>query len=404
MLWGSTILSKAFFVVCVLLAVGIFLTTFFTIIYQRVWYDRVMRPRYNPAYEPSCVIIIPCKGKMTGLEKTIQAYLDMDYQKFEVIYTVESSTDPAVEIINEVIKHHPRASLCVAGLASSCAQKNWNMLAAIKQAKNPDAYVFADGDIIPGKTWLREMVLPLSTAKPCATTGFRWLMARKGGLAEHNHAFFNAFLYQLFSVASFVGNVGLWGGSMAIRRKDFEDLKVGQRWAETAVDDLSLAEIIMKNSRTSVLVPSCITMDDEPLTSLPASMRWIERQMMFLKMYHTHLWLVATPAIFFGLVAFAWPLVAILASVLIGRSFFACGGAGPVILVAVDLITTALLYPRLGRMRNFLQFLAIEPVVRWIQLYSLALTATTNTIKWSGVEYKVKVRSGKVVSLNRPDA
>ncbi len=400
-LWGTTIHSQVFFVVCCLLGLGIFLLGMFSVVYHRFWYERIRKPSFDPSYHPRCSIIIPCKGRMNGLDRVVQAYLDMDYQDFEVIFTVESEEDPAADIVRDVIHGNPKASMVIAGFSKNCCQKNWNMLKAIEKAENPDVYVFADADIVPVKNWLRELVLPLSEKKVAATTGFRWLrVSENPSLGEYTQMYFNGFLYQLFSAASFVGNVGLWGGSMAIRRDDFEKMEVGRRWAETAVDDLSLAELIMKNSKSSVLVPTCVTDDDDALRELSPSMRWIERQMMFLKMYHTHLWVPAIPATLAAIVAIIWFPVSVVFSKGSIEQFLQMGGGGATILVLAGMLST-LWYPLLGKSRHFLSFVMMEPILRVIQLYSLAHTVTTNTICWSGVKYRVKVSSGKVVALQR---
>jgi cellulose synthase/poly-beta-1,6-N-acetylglucosamine synthase-like glycosyltransferase len=325
----------------------------------------------------------------------------MDYQDFEVIFTVESEEDPAAAVVRRAIRTSPRASLVVAGLAQTCAQKNWNMLRAVREANAPDVYVFADADIVPGKSWLRELVLPLSNQSIAAATGFRWLLVTRGRLGEYNQAFFNGFLYMLFLVASFVGNVGLWGGSMAIRRKDFEELGVAERWSETAVDDLSLAEIIMKNSRSSVLVPACVTVDEDPIQSLPDSIRWIERQMMFLKMYHTALWIPAVPVILLVLLVLAWLPVAAILSLGDFPRFLQLGGGVPLSMIAIDMLASVW-FPVLGGFPRFGRFFLMLPLLRFLMMYSLARTITTNTITWSGVEYRVKVRTGKVINLTRP--
>ncbi len=145
-----------------------------TIFHQRFRYDRILRKLYDASYNPRCSIILPCKGVPQNLETNLKAFLDLAYVNFEIIFAVESKEDVAFPSISKLITPYPKASIVVAGKATQCGQKNFNQLAAIKSAKDPDVYVFADIDICPQKQWLNELVLPLSNKKITAVTGFRW--------------------------------------------------------------------------------------------------------------------------------------------------------------------------------------------------------------------------------------
>ncbi|MBD3321643.1 MAG: glycosyltransferase, partial [Chitinivibrionales bacterium] len=204
--------------------------------YQRFWYDHSLRPSFDTTYTPTCAMIIPCKGYDDGLRASIDAYLSLDYSEYTIFFSVESEHDAAVPVIREAIAGKSNARLLVAGLSNQCAQKNWNIIKAVEIAGTPDVYVFADSDIVPQKDWLRQLVLPLSRSDIAVASGFRWIHLSKARFGQYNHMFFNNFLYVLFCSASIIGNVGLWGGSMAMRREDFEKLDVAKRWSETAVD------------------------------------------------------------------------------------------------------------------------------------------------------------------------
>ncbi|MBD3344523.1 MAG: glycosyltransferase [Chitinivibrionales bacterium] len=396
---GDSLVTSFMLIIAAAVGLSVIAVGILVAFYQRFWYERILRPSFDSSYNPSCAIIVPCKGSDDGLRPSIDAYLSVDYDNFEIIFAVESEHDSAVPVIKEAISGKPNAKLVVAGLSSRCAQKNWNMLKGVENANKPDVYVFADADITPQKEWLHELILPLSRSDAAATTGFRWIHLAKGSFGQYNHMFFNNFLYVLFCTASMIGNAGLWGGSMAMRREDFEKLGVAERWKETVVDDMSLAEIIMKNKKRSVLVPPCITDTNEALP-LQKSTAWIERQMMFLKMYHTHLWCLAMPVVFSILLIQLWLIPAVIISSISSRSFFELGGAAPLAFTALDLLA-APLYIFMGRIDRFFRFIVQEPLLRWMHLYALARTSFTNTIIWSGVEYRLRVFSGKVISVKR---
>jgi cellulose synthase/poly-beta-1,6-N-acetylglucosamine synthase-like glycosyltransferase len=397
---GPTIWTSALFALCFCIVAAIFISTLFTVLYQRFIYNKFLRPRFDTTFRPTCSVIVPCKGTSKDFEKNIRAFCELDYDKYEVIYCVESDDDAAVASINAVTRECNRASLVVAGLTKGCAQKNWNQIAAVKKAYNPDVYVFADADISPRPEWLRELILPLSYPTISVTTGFRWLHVEQASLGQQTHFYMNSFLYTLYCFSSFFGGVGLWGGSMAIRRRDFEEIGVAERWAETVVDDSSLSQLIKKNKRKSMLVPTCITHTDDLITSVRGATRWFERQMMFLKAYQKGLWCAAIPLIALALVTLLWLPVAGIVALTTPCSFFAIGG-GSALVLWLGKFASDMLYPFLGTMPRLGAFVVFQPFALWIFLFSCFRTAFTNTVTWSGYRYKLSFRTGKVTDVER---
>jgi ceramide glucosyltransferase len=397
---GPFLWTRALSVFCGLVVAGAFLSTIFTILYQRLIYKRFFRPRYDPAFHPRCAVIVPCKGGGTkNFQENLKSFLGFSYDNYEVIYTVQSESDGAVSAIRDVVAGSAKASLVIAGLSTVCGQKNYNLLAGVKKARAPDVLVFADVDISPRPEWLSEIVLPLSDPGIAVATGFRWLHAERGTLGQQAHFYMNSFLYTLYSTASFVGSVGVWGGSMAIRRQDFEELGVAARWNETVVDDSSLSQIVKKQGKKSVLVPTCITHTNDLIDSVADATRWFERQMMFLKLYQRGLWLAAMPVVLVCFLTFVWFPVAIAVTVFTGRSFFAMGGGACVVLLAGKFVAD-LMYPALGAMPRLGWFMFFQPAALCVFLISCLRTTFRRTIVWSGIKYHLSF-SGKVTSLER---
>lgn len=398
---GSTPLFKGLFIAAIVIAGSDIMATLFTIIYQRFWYGKILRPRYVKGYSPRCSIIVPCKGVPKNFGKNLESFLELDYRNYEVFYVTETETDSAVPLIRSIIERHPNASLVFAGLSTTCAQKNFNLIAGVKQARDPEVYVFADSDIKPGKQWLAQLVLPLSNAKVAVTSGYRWLHATKGSFGEQAHAYANVFIYVTFCMASFIGGVGLWGGSMAIRRKEFEDLGVAEKWSRTAVDDMSLSQLITKKRLKSVVVPESMTHSDDLLPTARATMAWFERQTMFLKSYFKALWffgglLVTTTAM---VLLVLLPVAAIL-SISGNRTFLGSGG-GAASLFYIGEFIAVLMYPLIGPMPRFKSFLLYMPIIRVTQGISYFKTHFTNIITWAGIRYYVTF-SGDVSRVERP--
>ena len=232
------------------------------------------------------------------------------------------------------------------------------------------------------------------------TTGFRWLKAIKGSTGEYVHTYINVFLYVLLTVINFFGGTFLWGGSMAIRRKDFEELHVADFWSNTVVDDNSLSRLIMKSSKRSVVVPACVTTSDDLFLSVRQGIVWFTRQIMFLKSYEKVVWFFGMlPIVFIALFLFLWLPIALIIGHGFTAAFFEVGGGSSLIFFAGELITVSL-YPLLGSMPKFHKFLVLQPFLRSTHIISSLRTIYTNKVIWSGVKYHLTF-SGKVSRVER---
>jgi len=102
--------------------------------------------------------------------------------------------------------------------------------------------VFVDTDARPTKSWLKQLVAPLADETLGASTGYRWFIPERGGLASRLRSVWNA------SVASALGSDTsknfCWGGSTAIRRTTFTKLGVSNCWRGTVSDDFTITRVL----------------------------------------------------------------------------------------------------------------------------------------------------------------
>jgi ceramide glucosyltransferase len=90
---------------------------------------------------------------------------------------------------------------------------------------DPDSevLVFVDTDARPAKDWLATTSRAAGDETLGASTGYRWFIPERGGLASRLRGVWNA------SIASALGGYTAknfcWGGSTAIRRTTFERLQ-----------------------------------------------------------------------------------------------------------------------------------------------------------------------------------
>jgi cellulose synthase/poly-beta-1,6-N-acetylglucosamine synthase-like glycosyltransferase len=399
-IFGTSLYTTILGVFVIVVIVGDFTATALTVLYQRVLYPRFFKRRFDASYKPKCAIILPCKGVPKDLEQNLAPFLTLDYPDYSIYFALESETDAAYPIISRLIENKPNASIVIAGLATQCGQKNYNLLAAIRKAHDAEVYVFADADIEPQPSWLADLILPLSSPKITVTTGFRWLIAKKGSISDFTHVYINIFLYTGLTVVNFIGKTFLWGGSMAIRRKDFEELNVAEFWSHTVVDDNSLSEVILKNHRKSIVVPGCVTPSDDLLPTINTGIKWFSRQIMFCKAHQRLLWMFGVvPAAIAAFLVMLWLPLSLIISMSTGIPFFNLGGGASLLFFAGELCTV-LWYPLLGPTPHFYKFLMFQPALRLTHIISPVKTVFVTSLVWSGARYHLN-KKGKVTRVER---
>lgn len=375
------------------------LALLFTIVYHHWLYPHRLKRRYSPSYLPTCLVIAPCKGLSKNTARNLAAFLNLDYPAYSVIFCVESETDLVVPVISELVHRNKRARLVVAGLATTCAQKNQNLLAAVRGACPTDVLVFGDSDIAPGPHWLAELVLPLSDPTVAVATSFYWVDKHKTTLGEFAHAYISMYIYIFWTTLSFWTGLGVWGGATAIRRVDFDALGVAARWAEADVDDICLSQILMQHHKKSVLVPTSITHTDSLIRAIGNMVRWCTRQILFVKSYHRKLWLTTCPLVIGAGLIYAYLPLAVAGALSTPVSFWEWGGGAGLILWIGDALA-ALLFALLGPTQDLAQMMLLAPLLRLAQALGYVKTIGIMTITWSGVRYTFD-KSGKVILVER---
>lgn len=209
-------------------------------------------------FEGLVSVFVPCRGDEPGLGENLEKILDQNRTAFEVLFIVDDRDDTAVPIIEAVRKGHPNTKLVVAGRASDCGQKVYNLQMGIIAADRASAaYVFVDSDARPGREWLTDLLSPLNALENGCSTGYRWFVQNRGGLATHICSVWNA------SIASSLGagtdSNFCWGGSMAIKRSVFEELNVAARWNGVLSDDFVLTNVIKDSKYGIYFEPRCLT-------------------------------------------------------------------------------------------------------------------------------------------------
>ena len=385
----------------------IFVVTGTLLVLQSVWalvdgfrFLALIRRRlslWQVDHTPSVAVVIPCKGVDAGFDANVDAFLNQDYPKYQVVLIVATAEDPAHEklrarlqtIESSGVHQKPRATLVVAGIADGRGEKVNNLLqglGAVDQAA--EVLVFADIDATPSPDWLRALVAPLSDSEITVSTGFRWYLPGKGVVSRLRAAWDS-------SIATMMGAHNhnfAWGGSMAIRAADFRRLNIAERyWVNTVSDDYALTRAVRDAGGNIAFVPRCLVASREE-SSLRDFLRWSTRQIIITRLYAAHLWklglaasLVYCGTFILGLAEMALP----------------SASANQRIAVSATLVVVLLLGAGKGYIRTLVAremfpmqvgndgscYWKLSALVPWIMLGNFLVAGLTRRIEWRGTEY-----------------
>ncbi len=389
-----------FFIIITLAAIFLHCIFIGSVIYA-IHMKKVFKPvPFDNNFNPRCSIILPCKGYNEKLNENLCSFLEMDYSNYEVVFSIESDKDTALPTIEKLISENKNCRLVIAGKSTNCGQKNHNLVKAVESVTDSEILIFADSDIKLFPNWIKSICSPLIANKATAVTGFRWLYPTEKRMGDLAHSLQNFILYSLFVAVAHKADKGLWGGSMAIRKSDYERLNVKETWQKTSVDDLSLSQLIVANNEKVFFAYDCITPTPDTICSFREATRWFQRQMMYSK-YHLKFewWCSVLSAGFIIYLNLLLPYA--LLCKFTGGSFFQNGGITWLVHIFLTIVLS-FFFPALGEKGKHFNFILASPVSFISASLGTLATIFTNVIDWSGVKYVVRFRDGVVLNVEHP--
>ena len=361
-------------------------------------YVRRETSRSLPDFQPFVSVIAPTRGVEPGLEDNVRPLLRQDYPAYEVLFVFDDIADGAVEIVEQL-----GGRIVISGPAKGTGQKVHNLIAAVDQIDpRCEVIVFVDTDARPGRNWLRQLVAPLADDRIGASTGYRWFVPERGGLASRLRGVWNA------SIASALGEDSAknfcWGGSTAIRRETFERLRVTDHWQGTVSDDFTLTRVLKEaelpiHFTPNVLVPS---VGDCGFREL---LEFTTRQVKITRVYAPHLWLPLMlgsglfSIVFFGGVILAISSGSLPVSVIL-VILFVLGAAKSLIRWRAIKIPLAEHSSKLNR--DLLAHVFLWPFASLIYFGNTVVAGFSRRIKWRGITYELKSPSEAVIISREP--
>lgn len=359
-----------------------------------VRYARYVREETSRPFEeflPFVSVIAPTRGLEPGFTDNVRPLLDQDYPNYEIQFVFDNPQDSCVQTIRDL-----GAKVVIAGPAVDTGQKVHNLVVASQQIDpRTEVIVFVDTDARPDRDWLRKLVAPLADETVGASTGYRWFVPERGGLASRLRGVWNA------SVASALGadttKNFCWGGSTAIRRATFEELRVVEHWRGTVSDDFTITRVLKEARRPVHFTPLCLvpSVGDCDWREL---LEFTTRQIKITRVYAPHLWLPLLLGSALFAIAFFGGIVLLAMRLYFGGSFwlllsflvviFALGAAKGFIRWQAVSVALGEKY-RTALRRDLLAHVTLWPFASLVYLYNAIVAAFSRRITWRGITYNL---------------
>lgn len=351
-----------------------------------------------PEFFPFVSVIAPTRGFEQGFVANVKPLLEQDYPNYEIQFVFDDPQDPSLAQIREL-----NVRTVISGPATDTGQKVHNLIVAVEHLDpRCEVIVFVDTDARPSADWLRQLVAPLADTTIGASTGYRWFVPDRGGLASRLRGVWNA------SVASALGAETTknfcWGGSTAIRRTTFEELRVVDHWRGTVSDDFTITRVLKEARLPIHFTPHCLvpSVGDCGWREL---FEFTTRQIKITRVYAPHLWLPLLLGSILFAIAFFGGIVLLALKIIFGQSFwlllaflvviFALGAAKGFIrwrAVSIPLATY-----RSALRRDLAAHIFLWPFASLVYLYNAIIAGFSRQITWRGITYNLRSSTEAVI-------
>ena len=359
----------------------------------------------SPAPNPNekLAILVASRGFDPSLPQMLRGLLSQDYPNYEVHVTVDESSGPVREKLGALIADHPQRSHLkfhpLGEPLQTCGLKNSALLVGLRQL-SPEVSRIAmiDTDIIPPPSWLSDLNAYLDDSQVGAASGAQWFEPgdnlQPGTLVRS--------LWNAAAVVPTCMFANAWAGSLAFRRRPFEEAGLPKLWEQTIVDDGPLPEAMRKIGLQMKFARNMFMINRESC-SFGYVNNWLTRMLCWSKLYeasfrNTLVHAILTAAILLGLIVAAvgsvvsgkwWGLLTVIAAVAIGNAVYVLAWARVRRVIASATPAVAAALARSPSPATWLGLWAFVPVTQLAFCLATFRVLGLRTIRWRGAEYQI---------------
>ena len=131
------------------------------------------RAKNLPDFMPPVSLLKPVRGVDFASRENFLSFCQLDYPDYEILFCVNAMSDPAVSLIEEIIREYPQRRIRVlSGAEQFGSNRKVNNLILLTREAAHEILVQSDGDVRVGPRYLKEVVAPFSDPSVGAVSCF----------------------------------------------------------------------------------------------------------------------------------------------------------------------------------------------------------------------------------------
>tara|TARA_Y100001936_G_scaffold253969_1_gene322868 strand:- start:9323 stop:10486 length:1164 start_codon:yes stop_codon:yes gene_type:complete len=220
-------------------------------------FGRRIRKEPPASNDLSVTVLKPICGIEHELADNLRSFCRQEYGQHQLIFGVRDKNDPAIPIIETVIKEFPERDieLVIDDQIIGSNYKISNLANMAKYAKH-DVFVISDSDMRVRPDYLTRVAAPLVNPKVGATTCLYSGLAASGIASRLGAMFVNDWFLPSALIPTMFGKLTFcFGATMAVRRTVLESFGGFSALADFLADDYMLGRHVVEKGYDVALVP-----------------------------------------------------------------------------------------------------------------------------------------------------
>lgn len=330
------------------------------------------------------------RGLDDDLESNLRTFCDQDYPDYQILFGVESESEPCVSVIRTIVAEFPEKDLqLVVCPPNRGSNRKVGILKKLLAEAKHDVLVWCDSDIRIGADHLKHIVAPLHDPKVgLVCCPYRWKSPQNVPAALESLTFSTEFIPSVLMLERLGQLKFALGASMALRRGCLEEIGGLEMIEDYLADDYELGKRITESGYRLVLTDYLVDL-------IHPAMSWKRTLLHQLRLVRTYK--VCRPMGFFFSVlthGTTWATV-----FLVANAFSALGWSVWTAVVALRIATaTGLLLTHLPDFHTT-GYLWLLPFRDWFSSLLWMLAYTGNTITWRGRSFLL-TKDGKLREMD----
>lgn len=356
---------------------------------------------------PKICVIMPLRGADPFLRDAIRSVVDSHYPNLHLQIIIDCEQDSARPVVEETLRDVAKHRYSVDFLRDRCPDRSL-ICSSILQAVDAnsdhcDLFSFCAADMVLPVDWYWHLAYAMNDIKVGCPLGNRWYQPRDGQWGSLVRQAWNAGAVVLMWLCEIP-----WGGAAALRPADIIRSGLYSTWQTSLVEDVTIYDAIRRIGKSTKFVPALTVVNYEEI-NLHNGFRFIQRQMLWARLYHPRWWLVLSHALA-GLASVTAPSLLAIVAVLNSQYLAAGISAGGMIVyvatlvilwiqlensVACTLLNTSDEINSHRTWRRLCRMIVVVPLVQVLYPLAAIVCSVARHADWRGIRYQF-LGSGKI--------